>query len=450
MRGLLHRHVLLPAFETVLKGRKVFRYWRELEGSQWLSAEALRELQFRRLRALIEHAFARSSYYRESWEGIGLHPEMLRELSDFKRWPVIDRATIRAHRMMMRTTTNLIHKSTGGSSGEPLRFDMDLDSSDRRTAAWHRGYGWAHAAPGTRQLYLWGTAAGARPATARIKDRLYHSLYRRRLLSCFETSGDLAGRFVKALERDKPDCIVAYVNPLYEIARRLDQEGRSPAHRPRSIVVGAEKLHDFQRRCIERVFGAPVFETYGSREFMLIGAECERHCGLHLTAENLQVEVLRDDGTPAEDGEEGDVVVTDLTNIGMPFIRYMTGDKAVAGFSRCECGRGLPLLRRVVGRRLDIIRLPGGRALPGEFFPHLMKDFASVRRFQVVQESSHAIRLTLVTESMPREDRLRLERLVRESVGPEMRVDFEDVESIPLSRAGKLQVVVNRSEREAA
>src|SRR5690606_31785328 len=98
---------------------------------------------------------------------------------------------------------------------------------------------------------------------------------------------------------------------------------------PGSIVVGAEKLHQFQREAIERVFGAPVFETYGSREFMLIGAECPEHAGLHITAENLIVEVLGSDDRPVPAGEEGDVVITDLTNTGMPFIRYRNGDRAV-------------------------------------------------------------------------------------------------------------------------
>src|SRR5262249_25984262 len=145
---------------------------------------------------------------------------------------------------------------------------------------------------------------------------------------------------------------------------------------PRSIVVGAEKLHPFQRELIERVFRAPVFETYGAREFMLIGAECDRHDGLHLTTENLLVEVLDDEGRPAPAGAEGNAVVTDLTNAGMPFLRYVNGDRAVAGFGACPCGRGLPLLRKVVGRRLDVLHTPDGRRAPGELFPHLLKDFA--------------------------------------------------------------------------
>ena len=82
----------------------------------------------------------------------------------------------------------------------------------------------------------------------------------------------------------------------------------------------------------------------------------------------------------------GKMVITDLFNYGMPFIRYATGDRAVAGFTSCECGRGLPLMRKIVGRQLDVIRTPDGRIIPGEFFPHLMKDFQTVCRFQVVQD----------------------------------------------------------------
>ena len=250
--------------------------------------------------------------------------------------------------------------------------------------------------------------------------------------------------FLDQLERYRPDAVVAYVNPLHEVARRLDEESRRAPYAPRSIVVGAEKLHAHQREVIERVFQAPVFETYGSREFMLIGAECERHDGLHLTAEQLLVEVIDEDGKPTKPGDVGHVVVTDLCNLGMPFIRYLTGDCAVAGFDACPCGRGLPLLRSVTGRRLDMLRASGGRLVPGEFFPHLVKDFRAVRRFQVIQESPSLVRFRLQAEGMADEDRSRLERSVREALGSEVAVTFEPTSSIELSPAGKLQVVVNR------
>ena len=446
MLHFLHRHLLLPGFETAIKRRRTFRYWAELERSQWLPRDAIAAIQFGALRRLIEHAYANCPYYRRSWDNLGLHPGLLTAPPEIARWPVIDRETVRVSRADMRSTrpgTRLISKSTGGSSGVPLQFDLDSDSNDRRTAAWHRGYAWAGAGPGTKQLYLWGVPLGERPFRARLKDHLYQRLHRRWVINCFEAGDDLSSDFARELERYRPDAVVAYTNPIDDVARGL--QGKAPLrHRPSAIVVGAEKLHDFQRERIEHAFRAPVFETYGSREFMLIGAECDRHRGLHLTAEQLLVEVLDDNGLPTPDGQEGNIVITDLYNYGMPFIRYANGDRAVAGFETCECGRGLPLLRKVVGRRLDMLHATGGRVLPGEFFPHLVKDFAAVRRFQVVQETADRVRFRMVAPDLSGQEAAKLQHLVRDALGPAIAVDFEPVDQIGQTPAGKLQVVINR------
>lgn len=449
MLELFYRHIAIPAFESVLKRRQTFRYWRDLEQSQWLSVGELQARQVDSLRILLRHAASNSPYYSNAWRMAGLDPQRVCTLQDYEQWPLIDRDVIRAHRQEMRAANcnaRLIHKATGGSSGVPLEFDLDEDSNDRRMAAWHRGYGWAGAAPGTRQWYLWGGAVGAVTNRKRTKDAFYNWLYRRCVTSSFGMSDERIPWFLEQLNRCRPDAIVAYTNPLYYFARVLNERGLTP-YSPRSIVVGAEKLHEFQRELIERVFRAPVFETYGSREFMLIGGECERHCGLHLTMENLLVEIVDDDGAPTLPGEEGNVVVTDLTNFGMPFIRYLNGDRAIAGFETCTCGRGLPLLKKVIGRQLDMLTTSDGRFVPGELFPHLIKEFTAVRRFQVIQESADAIRLKVVVNSEWSESvREALDRQIREIIGSVVKFEIQVVDDIPLTAAGKLQVVVRRCE----
>lgn len=400
----------------------------------------------------MRHAWESCPYYREAWDAAGLNPWQLESLEDFSRWPVIDRDVIRTNRQQMRSRKpglKLISKATGGSSGVPLQFDLDHASNDRKMAAWHRGYGWAGAGLGTRQFYLWGAAVGNPSRWKRWKDALYHALYRRRVVSSFDMSDQRVEWYLAELNRHRPDAIVAYTSPLYYFARALDERGLVP-YSPKTIVVGAEKLHGFQRELIERVFRAPVFETYGSREFMLIGSECPEHRGLHLTMENLLVEILDDDGRPTPDGEEGNVVVTDLTNFGMPFIRYANGDRAVAGFGQCPCGRGLPLLRKVVGRRLDMLTTPDGRTIPGEFFPHLIKEFGAIRRFQVVQESPDRIVVKLVVRGeLGDGSRALLEREIRGVVGQAVDLRLEEVGDIALTAAGKLRVVVNLCGRQS-
>lgn len=441
--GNLYRNFLLPAFERS-KGRSTIRYWKEAEESQWKPRKELEEFQLHALRDLLSESSQAVPYHKRRWQELGLNLGALQSLKDFQVWPIMTRADMNAHgnEMLSSRVTDILWKATGGSSGEPLRFALNLDSNDRRTAMTHRGYNWAGAGPGSKQIHLWGTALGNISWIRRKKVELHQAFQRQKLLSCFEMDDDSMLAYAKSIDRYRPDSIIAYTNPIYELAMFLEREGRK-VFSPKSIVVGAEKLHDYQRETIERVFNSPVFETYGSREFMLIGAECELHQGLHLSMENLIVEILNDDLTLTASGEEGNVVITDLFNRGMPFIRYANGDRAVAGFAECSCGRGLPLLSKVAGRELDVLILPNGKRLPGEFFPHLLKDFPWVKQFQVVQESRDQIALRIV-EREATEDQVRdqLRTAIQNALGGHATIQLELVAEIPLTKAGKRRVVV--------
>jgi phenylacetate-CoA ligase len=197
-------------------------------------------------------------------------------------------------------------------------------------------------------------------------------------------------------------------------------------------------------------FGPGVFETYGNREVMLIAAECEAHEGLHLSMENLIVELIVRDGDShraAQPGELGEVVITDLHNYGAPFIRYLTGDLAVQHPSpRCGCGRSLTRLQAVEGRTTDTLRDAEGRLVSGLFFNVLFASLADkVRQFQVVQRKNRAIELRLVpTPSF--EDGLldRLRDHCRVHIpGVELRTEI--VSELLPDAGGKLRVVVVES-----
>ncbi len=267
MFKFMHRRIFLPAFETLIKRRKTLRYLRELERSQWLSVGDLEQLQFEALRLLLVHAVTNCEYYREVWRQQGLDPGRLQAPEDFRAWPVIGCDTILANRMRMRADAprmRLLSKATGGSSGVPLQFDLNTDSNDRRVAASYRGYGWAGAGPGTKQLHLWGVPLGEQGWMRRCKDRLYHAFHRHRILNCFDLGEGAVCEFLAQHNRYRPQVIVAYTNALYEFARMLEERGLKPFS-PGSIVVGAEKLHGFQRQLIERVFGAGVRDVRLSR-----------------------------------------------------------------------------------------------------------------------------------------------------------------------------------------
>jgi phenylacetate-CoA ligase len=443
--GRLYRNVLFPAFDVFIKRRRTTHYWRQAELTQWHTPSQLAAQQLEDVRAIVSYAFEHCEYYRSRWTQLGLNVAALQTLDDLQRWPIVTRDDVRCHRLAMQSKPagKRLTKSTGGSTGEPLVFDLDLESNERRTAMTYRGYDWAGGGPGSRRMLIWGVDLKQSSLWRRFKVELHHRFDHERVINCFDMSRASMPLHFESMQRFRPEVIIAYTNAIYEFARFLDEHALVPTH-VRSIIVGAEKLYSFQRALIEKVFQAPVFETYGSREFMLIGAECDRHEGLHLSMENLLVEVLDEDGGRTADGSEGDVVITDLFNRAMPFIRYRNGDRAIAGWTQCSCGRGLPLLRQVVGRHLDVVRTPSDKLIPGEYFPHLFKDFPVVRRFQILQQRIDEIEIRIVVEpDWNDEIRQAIQSRMQSTLGNDLAIRWHQVDEIPLSKSGKLQVVVS-------
>ncbi len=231
---------------------------------------------------------------------------------------------------------------------------------------------------------------------------------------------------------------------MFVFAKFLEEEGLKPP-RVRGVIISGEKSFPYQKEKIGQVFNAPVFERYGSQEFCNIAAECEQHNGMHINADALHVEVLRDDGTLAEPGEVGHIVVTGFDNMAMPFIRYKMGDMGALSDEPCPCGRGLPLLKSVAGREMDMIASPEGNICAGIMFPHFMKEFADIKGFQFVQESLDHLRLRIV----PDKDFDRgvlgfMEEQLRRYVGPTMRIEFEFVDELETLMSGKYKMVISK------
>src|SRR3546814_221632 len=207
---------------------------------------------------------------------------------------------------------------------------------------------------------------------------------------------DNMAAYADAIAAYRPEVVVAYVDPVFRLSKWLLAQGRTI--RGVGVVLGAaEALHDFQRPIIEAAFpGSRAYNTYGCREFMLIACEAGDRNGLLVNADHLAVELV--DASRRSDGSEtGEIAITDLHNLGMPFIRYVNGDVATRKGPWHSVGpHGLPRLQRIEGRSLDAIRTTDGNVLPGEFFPHMLKDVTGVRRFQVVQDSLDHFNLKIV------------------------------------------------------
>jgi phenylacetate-CoA ligase len=444
----IFRDVLFPLYEGGIKRRHTHVYLDEYERSQWLDRPALEALQLDKLNRLIAHCWSQVPFLARHWKAAGLSPGSLSRVADLAHFPTLDKHLIRSNFDDMRARQfdgRVLEKTTGGSTGDPMKFEYSEESYARRTAVMWRSYRWAGADLGRRTAYVWGVGGGA-PGWRGLKDRWYHAAFNRLFLNSFDMSDATLGQYVARLNAFRPKVIVAYVAPLVALARWILEE-RAEVQEPETILTGAEPLTSVDRRLIENAFGAPVYNTYGCREFMLLGSECKERKGLHASADHLIVETVDSSGRPVE-GESGDVCVTDLHNYAMPFVRYLNGDRATSSSRTCECGRGLPLLESLDGRLLDVIVSPDGRLVPGEFFVYVMLYFPEVRRYQVVQHARDELELNIVPgKPFTDADRGRLRAKVAEKMGDGVRVHIREVADIPLTISGKRRVTVSKIAR---
>ena len=339
---------------------------------------------------------------------------------------------------------SFIH-STGGSTGVPLRFYVTRASFEWRTAASDRGYSWAGAEEGRRSLYVWGTPVRSPGPLARLKAEMHHRLQRRTYFDSFHFGDDDKRRCCEAVNRLRPPAIVGYAGNLIELACFARDNPGAVAWRATAIVTAAEGLAPGRRELIEQHLGGKVLMSYGSREFMLIGMECERQDGYHIASDNLLVEVVDEGGCAVPPGGTGRIVITDLHNDANPFIRYEIGDLGALApaEARCACGRPFPRLARVEGRLQEVIRTPEGGRLTALFIPHLMKEFPWIDGYQVVQNSPVQLTLRLVTRGPLDDAAVRpITAALQDKCGRSMGVVYERVDRLHKSPSGKTPIVV--------
>src|SRR5262249_30118947 len=217
----------------------------------------------------------------------------------------------------------------------------------------------------------------------RLRNRL---LERADYLDTLRLNDESLAAFADRLRRKKPRLIFGHAYSVYLLADYVRSAGFTDI-RPTGIITTAMVLHSWQRQVIEDVFACPVTNRYGCEEVSLIACECEQHQGLHVNADGVYVEILRN-GSPAAPGEPGSVVVTDLTNRAMPLIRYQVGEVGAGAGRTVLCGRGLPLLDRLEGREADFVVTPAGEMISGI---SLTENFAlqvpGIAQLQIIQES---------------------------------------------------------------
>ncbi len=447
--GTLLGRFLFPAFEAA-RGRPTVGLLRHLEATQWWSLDQLRDLQLGYLRRLLRHAHRHTAYYRAVFDEHGISPDRVDDLSALTKIPLLTREIAQdtlETRMADAPPEVVVRKASSGTTGRPMVVCYNAESRHFRDASRWRGYGWAGYRIGMRAMHYWAAPVTKLPPVTRLKIEIDHRLKRDLYVDSSPRGEEALAAAISQLRAFRPEIIVAYSQGAAALARFVEERGlRDWGDVP--VLCGAERVMPHDREVMERAFG-PVFETYGCREVMLIGSECEHHDGMHTSMETMIVEILvrEPDGTcrPARPGESGEVAVTDLHNLANPMIRYLTGDLAVAREPGvCKCGRHLERIGPIEGRVAETLRDGQGRAVSGLLFNILFVPLAEAAlQFQVVQRRDRSVVLRLV----PRGGKLApaAEKTAREFVAkylPGCPFVIEELAEIPLSHSGKRRLVV--------
>jgi phenylacetate-CoA ligase len=416
----------------------------QLEHSQWLAPEGLLAGQLRQLEALLKHAYATVPWYQKQWRNL-YDPSAPLTYERVAALPQITRRDVQTDVAGLRSTHvppghGKVHEGrTSGSTGAPLRsFGTGLtrlywNAFTLRDHLWHR-----------RDLSRTLAVVRRESKASRAQN------WGRATAGIVETGPGVghpidtdASTLLDWLCAEKPGYLLTYPSLMRELARlSLARDVR-----PEGLLevrTFAEALPDDLRVLCRTAWDVPVTDMYSAVETGYLALQCPEHEHYHVQSEGVLLEVLHDAGRPCGPGEVGRVVITTLHNFVMPLVRYDIGDYAEVG-PPCPCGRGLPVLRRILGRvRNTLVTADGKRYWPILSSQSLL-GVAPIRQHQFVQTAYDRVEVRLVMDGPLTADQTSAaRRILEKNFPPGIRFDFVLVDKLTRSAGGKFEDFVSQ------
>jgi phenylacetate-CoA ligase len=447
-RGLVE-NIVCPVYDFV-RGTTRSDFGKRLEKTQWLPRADIDKIQLQNLKALLKTAYDGVPYYHEVFKERGIQLDDIRSFEDLLKLPVLTKKQIRERReeLINGDFTGELIPSFSGGTGDQVKFCITKEQMSWEVAAEFRNYKWAGYHLGDKCANLWGSSFDISKQEQMLK-RITSAIERVETSSTYVVDDQILSRLVKRLITIQPEVVKGYASSVFFVAKKMLEDGVEL--RPRTVITSAESLLPHWRKAIEEAFGCSVFDYYGSREIGALAAECPIHSGYHINAENVVLEFVKD-GEHVSPGEQGEIIVTNLRNFGMPLIRYKIGDMGVASDEMCGCGRGLPLMKSIDGRVSQFVSMLDRRtnkivpllaAGPGIIAKAM--DQVPVENYRVFQEDLSKVTILVVPkrEFSDEHQRFVLDFLY-DYVGKYIDVEIKIVSDLPPLPSGKRSVVVSK------
>jgi phenylacetate-CoA ligase len=430
----------------------------QFDASQWWPEGQLRACQIAQLQRLLQHAAATVPFHAERLRDAGIDPRQPLTEQSWARLPILTRRDVQQQGERLYASQvppehgALDFSSTGGSTGVPVLVRktaldrMMFNAGCIRDELWNRDD-------------MRGTVARLRPLPRGLtaeQTRLARSpeglilpnwgppqslLWQTGPVGIVDISSPIRDQ-VQFLQQLQPNYLLTYpANLRLLLAHCRDHGVTVPSLR--SVWTMSEVLDPALRELCQHVFGLDIVHNYTATEVGYLALQCPEQPHLHVQSELLRLEVLNEDGRACAPGETGRVVVTPLHNYAMPLLRYEIGDEAEVG-APCPCGRGLPVLTRIVGRSVDHITLPSGQRVHSYIDHMRLSRIAAIREFQLVQRSLERIEvLMVVSRPLTQPEQQEVLALIAAQFSEQLRIELTFHDSIPRTASGKLRPFIS-------
>lgn len=425
----------------ILTGKNIAGYYKEYSKTQWYSDEQMQAYQLIKLQKLVSHCYYNVPYYTKIMDERGITPNDVISLDFVKSFPLLTKEIIKANYQdfipkNLGSIQGVKTSQTGGTTGNILFKRNDANTRSSIWASFKRfTEEWMNIAESNKKLILMGGHVMGSSLKEKVKKKAISILSNSVSFSPYDTSEQNTENIIRALQENSFEQIRSYSQFLYQFSLKLKQKGLK--FNVKAITTTAEPLMPEHRKLFKEIFNAEIFDQYGCGEIGGIAYECNHHKGLHITEERVLVEV----------NEHNELIVTDLDNYAMPFIRYWNADQAILSNKKCSCGRQSQLIEQIMGRTCDYIVGVNGEILHWAYFWHLffdskVADKRNLRKFQVVQRTKNELFIRIVADLLTDEEKQILIENIQNRLGP-IQITFSFENDIENSASGKYRPVIN-------
>lgn len=429
------RRIILPISEIIF-GIPLTKELKKLDDFTRLSETEIASLQQQKLSLLLKHAVGRSEYYKK----LNINIDDNNPVESLKKFPILTKPVLKKNTESILTEPkkNLLKNGSSGSTGEQTIIYWNKKEQTINRATQLLWWKWANYELGDKLIQT-----GINPKRLGLK-KYKDFFFRTKYVQAFSHNEADIKNVLKGIKDDEDYVLAGYASSLYVMAK-IAQENNIKV-KFKSAISWGDKLFDYYKKTIRDTFGCKTYETYGSGEGFMIGAQKDLDY-MYLMATNVFVEIVDDDGNEVEDGEIGNVIVTNLNGYAMPLIRYKIGDlgiKMARNNYPTHRELQLPVIQKIIGRDTDIVKTPSGNFLVVHSFTGIFEHIPEIKQFCVIQKELSGIEIQYITDKGFNNDILESIKVqILKSLNEPFEIKFEEVKEIRPTKSGKPQLIVS-------